>query len=113
MSLAIRFMAEPVRLLGFAAITNVYAGIMTALARPARMIIIQNTTDVLMMFSFNGVDDHIPITANGYMVLDIASNKTISQGFFIPEGTRFYVKHNGIAPTVGSFYVSVFFGSEQ
>lgn len=112
MSLAIRLMPEPVRTLGFAAIGAAYMGVGTAMTRPIRMLLIQNLTDELAMFSFDGVDDHLPMPANGYLILDISANKTSSVGFFLAEGQRLYVKHEGAAPTTGSVYFTTFYGAQ-
>jgi len=112
MSLAIRLMPEPVRTLGFAAIGAAYMGVGTAMTQPIRMLLIQNLTNQLVMFSFDGIDDHIPMPANGYLILDIAANKTSSVGFFLAEGQRLYVKHEGAAPTTGSVYFTTFYGAQ-
>jgi len=112
MSLAIRLQADPVRSLAFGGISGVYAGIGTSIDKPARMVLLQNLTDALLMISMDGVNDHIPIATNGYIILDITANKTIDTGFFIAEGQRFYVRDEGAAATLGSAYVSVFYGSE-
>jgi len=112
MSLAIRLMPEPVRTLGFAAIGAAYMGVGTAMTRPIRMLLIQNLTDELVMFSFDGIDDHIPMPSNGYLILDISANKTSSVGFFLAEGQRLYVKHEGAAPTRGSVYFTTFYGAQ-
>jgi hypothetical protein len=110
MSQEIRLGCEPVRSLGFAAIGAGYVGIGTRLDHPARMIFIQNLTDALLMFSFNGIDDHFPLPTNGFLLLDVTSNKTISQGFFITEGQRLYVKQVEV-PTDGTVYFTSFYGS--
>jgi len=112
MSLAIRLQVEPVRSLAFGGISGVYAGIGTAMTRPIRMILLQNLTDQTVMISFDGVEDHFPLAASGYIVLDITANKTIDTGFFLAEGQRFYVKDLGAACTSESVYVTVFYGSE-
>jgi len=112
MSLAIRLQAEPVRTLAFGAISGVYAGIGTEMTRPIRMMILQNLTDVVVMFSFDGINDNIPSPSNGYIILDITANKTVDTGFFVAEGQRIYIKDIGPAATIGSVYLSVFYGAE-
>jgi len=114
MSLAIRLMPETVRSVAFGVIGNVYMGLGTAMTRPIRIIVLQNLTDEGLMFSFNGVDDHLPLHSQSSLVLDITSNKTISQGFFIAEGARFYVKAlvPGTFPTLGAAYLTTFYGVE-
>jgi hypothetical protein len=112
MSLAIRMLPETVRSLAFGSITGAYAGVGTAISNPARIIFIQNLTDVGMMFSFDGVHDHFPLGANSYVILDITSNKTVNQGFFLAEGQRLYVKQLSGAASSGSVYLTTFYGSE-
>lgn len=111
MSLAIRLMCEPVRTLAAASILAGYMGIGTAMSRPIRMLFIQNLTDVTLMFSFDGIDDNFPLASNGFIMLDITSNKTIVQGFFLAEGQRIYVKQLGV-PATGDVYVTTFYGAE-
>lgn len=110
-NLAIRLLAETLRTLAFGAISGVYAGIGTALLHPARLIYIVNQTDVLLTFSFDGVNDHFVIPANSYILIDITSNMTMTGGAFaLAQGTRIYVKG---APTLGSVYLTVFYGANS
>lgn len=108
---AIRLLPETIRTLGFASIGAAYMGVGTEIDHPARMIVIQNFTDVQLMFSFDGVNDHLTLPTLGQIVLDIAANKTREQGFYIAEGDRLYVKEVG-NPSSGSVYLSVFYGKE-
>lgn len=110
--LAIRILPEPVRTIAFGAIGAGYMGIGTAIDNPARLFFLQNLTDQLLMFSWDGVTDHFPLPSEGFLLMDVTSNKSISQGFFVGEGTRFYVRDTGIAPTVGAVYLAVFYGFE-
>jgi hypothetical protein len=112
MSLAIRCMAEPVRELAFGALGVAYMPVGTQMTRPIRILVFQNTTDTAVMISFDGVDDHLPLVPNGYMILDLTSNKTIPQGFFFAEGQTVFAKQIGAIPTSGSVYVSAFYGAE-
>lgn len=106
-----RVYPETARSLAFGAIGAAYAGIGTALENPSRMLLIQNLTDEILWFSFNGVDDHFPINSNVSMVLDVTANAAIAQGFFVAEGQRIYVKRLNV-PTTGSVYVTSFYGAE-
>lgn len=111
MSLAVRLMPEVVRTVAFGAIGAPYVGIGTAVTRPIRVFLLQNTTDVILMFSFNGIDDHLPLPSNGYMIFDISSNQTFNQGFYLAEGQRLYVKQISGAPGLGAVYFTTFYGS--
>lgn len=112
MSLAIRLLPEPVRTLGFASIDGTYMGVGTTLTNPVRIFVIQNLTDSLLMFSFDGINDHLPLPSNGYIVLDVSANKTTKQGFFLAEGERLYVKDTGTPPGEGAVYFTTFCGIE-
>jgi hypothetical protein len=106
--LAISLFAEPLRSLAFGSISGTYAGIGTAFVNPSRIMHITNTTDVLLTFSMDGVNDHFVVPTNGFILLDITSNKASQVGVMaIASGTRIYVKGS---PTLGSVYLSTFYG---
>jgi len=103
---------ETVRSLAFGSISGTYAGIGSSFANPVYWFYLQNLTDKLLMFSWDGVNDHFPLPTNGYVIMDVSANKTIQGGaFMISQGTRFYVKTTSAgAPASGSVYLSVFYG---
>lgn len=109
-SLSLRIMAEPVRTVAFGAITNVYTGIGSTMTQPIRVFLIQNLTDVAMMISFDGISDHFPLAASGYMLLDITTNKSLTQDFFLTKGQRLYVKQLSGAASTGGVYLTTFYG---
>lgn len=109
--LAIRIQAEPVRSQVSAAIVVGYTAIGTPFDEAIRILFVQNLTDSTVMFSLDGVNDHFPLPSNGFLLLDITTNKTIPQGAFIAKGTTVYVKEEGVSPTTGTVYVSAFYGA--
>ena len=109
-ALSVKLAADPVRTLAFGSIIGTYVGVGTSFSKPIRMLYVLNTTDALLMFSLDGINDHFPLIASGYIMLDIATNKTLDKGFYLAEGSRIYVKQIG-APGSGSVYVSTFFGA--
>jgi len=110
-SFLIRAGWEPVRSLGFASIGVSYTAVGTPLTHPIRTVFIQNLTNAVLMFSFNGVDDNFPLPAFGYFVWDVTANKTREEGFFLGEGDVLFVKEIG-TPTSGSVYFSVVYGEQ-
>ena len=111
-NLAIRLAAEPLRSLAFGSISGTYAGIGTAFVNPCRILLVQNLTDETMLFSFDGVNDHFVLPAEGFVLIDVESNKTTTGGALnIPVGTRIYAKDAGTPPTTGAVYVSTFYGA--
>lgn len=111
-NLAIRVMPEPVRSTAFGSISGSYVGIGSAFANPVHWFMVQNLTDQAVMISWDGINDHFPLPANGYVIMDVGSNKTLTGGtFMVAQGTRFYVKAlTGVLPGVGSVYLSIFYG---
>lgn len=109
---SIRLLFEPVQSLASGSMSGSYMGIGLPLANPARMIFVQNLTDATLMFSLDGISDHFPLPAEGFLLLDITANKARDQGFYIAEGTRFYVKEIG-TPSTGSVYLSVMYGIDN
>lgn len=107
-----RLTAEPLRSLGFAAISGAYSGIGTRLAYPSRLLYINNITNALLFFSLDGITDHLPLGSGSFTVIDIMANHSISNLLYIAEGQRFYVRAPGTLPTLGSVYVSSFYSVE-
>jgi hypothetical protein len=106
---SIKLLAEPVRSLAAGSISSGYMGIGGPLNYPARIILVQNFTDATLMFSLDGIDDNFPLTTNAFLLLDVTGNRALNSGFFISDGTRFYVREIE-TPTMGAVYVSSFYG---
>jgi hypothetical protein len=111
-SMSVRFKAEPLRSLAFGSIGATYMGLGTSFVHPIRLIFLQNLTNQLLLFSLDGINDHIVLPPSGFLLLDITSNKTREQGWYIAEGDRIYVKEDGAAPTTGGVALSAFYGSD-
>jgi len=107
-NLAMRLYPETLRTLAYTSISVAYAGIGSALANPSRILYIVNTTDVLLTYSFDGVNDHFVIPSQAFVILDVSSNMSLPGGSMtIAQGQRIYVKG---APSLGSTYMSTFYG---
>jgi hypothetical protein len=107
-NMAIAIWMEPLRSLSYTAISSTYAGIGTATVYPTRVYWIQNNTDVLLTFSWDGVNDMFVLPDDGFFLLDGTANQSAVGGMFaIPVGTRTYVKGS---PTTGSVDLSIIYG---
>ncbi len=112
-NLSIRALPEPVRSAAFSTITAAYIGIGAAFENPVHWFMVQNLTDESVMISWDGINDHFPLPASGYVIMDVSSNKTLTAGtFMVAQGTRFYVRalDGGSLPASGSVYLSIFYG---
>lgn len=108
---AVRLAAETLRTLAFGSISGTYAGIGTSFVNPCRILLVQNLTNNTLVFSFDGVNDHFVLPSNGFVLIDVESNKTTTGGALnLPTGTRVYVKEIG-TPTTGAVYVSTLYGA--
>jgi hypothetical protein len=103
---SIRAAWAPLRSLPFGSILNTYVGVGTALNTPVRIIHILNNTDALLMFSWDGIKDNFVLPPGGYMVIDLTTNQSGINGFFLPGSKRLYVKQIS-APSTGSVYFSL------
>jgi hypothetical protein len=119
-SLALCLQAEPVRFLDFSALSPAYAAIGRGgpngaeFDNPVRMFGLQNYTDAPLMFSFDGVNDHFPCT--GAIMLDVATNSAVSQGYYMQKGQKLYVRdmtaEGYAAPNDGDVWLFVMTGRE-
>lgn len=111
MALNYRFAFDEVRSLAFGSIGAAYAAIGAQTTDAGRLFMIQNLTDQTLMFSLDGTTDHFPLPANGFLLIDLDANKTIQGGKLeLMARTTFYVRHIGVAPTLGTVYVSLGIG---
>lgn len=112
-TLSIKLKAEPLRSLDYSSIVAfTYMGVGSSFAHPLRILNVINSTDALLFFSLNGIDDNFVLPPDGFILLDVSANQTFNQGWFIAEGQRIYVRADVASPTTGSVYVSCFYGGE-
>lgn len=110
-NLAIKLLPEPVYSLGFASISGTYASVGSGLLNPSRLLIFQNLTNANIMLSWDGVHDHMPLSANAAIIMDVMTNKSNQSGALsVQAGQKFYIKEIG-TPTSGTFYITSFYGA--
>lgn len=78
-----------------------------ALDHPIRIMLVQNLTDILLEFSLDGVNIHFVLPSGGFLLLDISSDNSPEQAFFISRGSRLYAA--GL-PASGDAYFSAVYG---
>lgn len=111
MSIAIKALFEPIRRKQFGDIGAAYTAVGNSFENPIRILILQNLTDVMLTFSDDSIDDKIDLASGQSIILDLSANKTIHQGFFIPNNGSLYVKRYSAAPTQGFVSLSVVYAS--
>ena len=103
---ALRIAVEPLRVVAFGAINGNYTEVGTPVDNAIRLISFSNNTDEDVFFSYNGIDDHIFVAANGFAVRDYGSNKSDPTGRAeLPKHTQIWVVAVAGFPSLGSVYV--------
>jgi len=105
-----RFFMEPLRSLAFGSIGAAYTAVGSSLQGPARSFLVQNLTNVTLMFSWGNDIDHFVLPASTQFVYDSSSNKTHIRENLVSANTFLYVKEETAGPTSGNVYFSVFGG---
>lgn len=109
----IRFFMEPQRERLFGDIGAAFMSIGTELDHPARMYELHNFTDVTLQFSIDGIDKSFPMASGQSKIVDIASNETTTDGWYLGKGTSFYVRifDGAGAPALGGVYLCIAYGA--
>ena len=81
------------------------------LLNPVRIVEFVNATDQPVLISWDGVTDHMIVPSNGFVLLDISTNKAeVGGAFNIAQGQVFYAKALSSQPATGSVYLMAFYG---
>lgn len=98
---------EALRIVAFGSITGSYAALGPATAGHSRLVTFVNSTDKDILISLDGVNDNIRLFTGSFQLFDFTTNRVRDDGFFLPQGTTFFVKHTGSAPTSGNVWIEV------
>ncbi len=109
MAYGLRLVPDSLRTAAFGAIGPAYVALGSVFLHPMRIISIKNLTDGDLLFSFDGVNDHEVVPSQAGIVWDFCTNRYGMAGAVIGVGTTIYVKQSEV-PTVGSVYLSCFYG---
>jgi hypothetical protein len=108
---SLRIYPEALRSVSYLLISTLYTNIGSPLSNAARIIQLQNTTDVNVFISWDGVNDHQYLPAGSFVLLDVTANKSVSQqAWFVGARTQFYAKVDSGMPTQGSIFLTTFYG---
>jgi len=106
-----RMNVDTLRRAAFGALGVAFAAVGTAITEPCRIFILSNLTNNNIIFSLDGVNDHFYLPPGGFKLIDVCTNKVRDEGFFVPDGTVFYARHEAAAaPTTGSVFVEILHG---
>lgn len=107
-----KFTPETVRTRSGASLTNVYKTIGTVITNPSRMLVIVNNTGILVMISWDGTNDHVPLLAGASLILDESSNSVANAALVTAAKTQFYARDPANLGTgTDNIYLSTFYAS--
>jgi len=115
---AIRAKFEELKTLAFGDMDDTYDPVQDSNGDPApflhpiRMLIIQNNTDVALVYSFDGITDQLYLPSFAQVIFDFTSNLTTTGGaFMIAQGTQLYVRYDVGEPALsGNTTVAAVYG---
>lgn len=109
---ASRIVYENLRSVSFGSITGSYASIGVPFENPIRILRVTNTTDVVILVSFDGVNDKDVSPNKTAYVYDYCSNASDQGGYAEQSaGTTVYIKAESSLPTVGKIYITAIYVS--
>jgi hypothetical protein len=110
-SISIKAKFGPMQSIDGTTLTGDYQAVAGDLTHAPRIVIMQNMTDKLIYISQNGIDDHLALSANSSIIIDLTANKTNRATYFaFPYNHKFYAKYADVIPTEGDFYISYIYG---
>lgn len=106
----IRWELEPLRTIAFGSVSNSFSQIGGDFEFPLRMIALYSNLDADTILSFDGVTDQWFFPSKGSFILDVGANATDEDEMYIAQGKGVWIRHLGVAPTVGAAYVVAMYG---
>jgi hypothetical protein len=103
---------DAVRSIAAASITSSYQTLGTTFGHAMRVLHFINNTDGVMMISFDGVTDNVPVISNTFSLYDLTAQEDTNESFRYQYGTQIWIKYVS-APTTGNFYVVAVYGKGE
>ncbi len=101
---------ETLRSIAFGTIGTGYTQIGTNLSHPVRILVVTNTTNQGLFFSYDGSTDNSWIPAGTVRQINYCANTAGAIGLLEhPMGTGIFTKYVGVAPTSGNVYVEAIY----
>lgn len=97
---------EPIYSLDNSSVSSSFT-LLAQIQHPSVIFLLQNLCDGIVTFSFDGINDHIKLPANGFLLLDVSANKSLARPVNFQQSQTVYVKGdvNEGEINLTSFYV--------
>lgn len=107
MAYGTRAALDTLREVDFGDISATFAAVGTPFGDFVRIVCFNNSTDVPVYISDDGVNNKIRLAPYSFFLQDLSANKIRDDGMFLPVGTQIYVKEVDESPTLGAVWVEV------
>ena len=102
---------DELREAAFGTIAAGYTAIGAGTSDYARLVSMFNSTDTDVYISLNGVGNQIRLASGSGQIFDFTANEVRDDGLFVREGTVFYQKRAGGAPSRGAVWIEVVYAT--
>ncbi len=107
MAFGTRAQFDAVREVAFGGISGTYAPVGGPLTDHARVVLINNSTNVEVYISDDASTNNFRMAPNSFKLIDFSANKIRDDGLFVAIGTQFYVKQVSGAAASGAVWIEV------
>lgn len=105
---SIKIFPETLRSIAASTFTGSYQVVGGVLVHPSRIVKFTNDTATGVTISWNGTNDHDYLPSGSFLLLDVSTNREISEILNIAVGVQFYVKGS---VSTGNFYISSYYAA--
>lgn len=97
---------EPLYSLDSSALSSNYT-LLAQTINASVVLLLQNLTNEIITYSFDGINDHLELPPNGFLLIDASSNKSLARPLNFQQNQTIYAKGTASAGKVNltSFYV--------
>lgn len=74
-----------------------------------RILVVNNSADVQVCLSFDGIDEHIFILSDSSRTYNFTSNRIDTGSLFLAKGTQIFVRNDGTPATRGIVSVEIIY----
>ena len=106
-----RLLPGPLTLLGYAGVTPDVLINVTVFSQPARWVMVQNLTNQLLVYSWDGIGDHFVLPPCSDLVIDVSTNRGTPQTIAMPQEYGVWVRPFNTLPTSGTIFVSYLYAA--
>jgi hypothetical protein len=102
---------DTLRELAGTSVTGTYQLIGSVFSVNPRILGFNNSTDVDIYVSTDGINNNLRVASNSFKLYDIEMNKSSTGDNLFPKGSGILIKTTGAVPTRGNFWVEALYSN--